>query len=135
MENGQVVSHRVYFDQASVMEQLGADLVTATTSVPDISGQLLLPGSEGYDEARSVFNAMIDRRPAVIAQCAHRAGRRRGGPLRPRAGLEIAVRGGGHGVAGTAAIEGGLVIDLRRMNAVDRRPGRRVPSGSAAARR
>jgi len=82
------------------------------------AGKLILPGEPAYDEARTIFNAMIDRRPGVIAQCetvedvarAIRFGRERG--------LEIAVRGGGHGVAGKALTEGGIVIDLRRMNTV-----------------
>ncbi|MGH9013765.1 MAG: FAD-binding oxidoreductase [Acidimicrobiia bacterium] len=82
------------------------------------AGELILPGSPSYDETRTIFNAMIDRRPAVIAQCesvqdvarAVRFGRERG--------LEVAVRGGGHGVAGKALTDGGIVIDLRRMNTV-----------------
>lgn len=82
------------------------------------SGPIIMPDAPNYDEARTLFNAMIDKRPAVIAQCetvddvaqAVRFGRTRG--------LEIAVRGGGHGVAGTALTQGGIVIDLRRMNMV-----------------
>ncbi|GAA2410380.1 FAD-binding oxidoreductase [Streptomyces glaucosporus] len=82
------------------------------------AGTAVAPGDPAYDEARTLFNAMIDRRPAVIAQCgtvrdvaeAIRFGRENG--------LEIAVRGGGHGVAGTALSDGGLVVDLRRMHAV-----------------
>lgn len=80
------------------------------------AGQVLVPGDTAFDEARALFNGMIDKRPAVIAQCATvddvaaaiRFGRAEG--------LEIGVRGGGHGVAGRALAEGGLVIDLRRMH-------------------
>ena len=70
------------------------------------AGALLEPGAAAYDDARTLFNAMIDKRPAVIAQCADR--RRRGGDRFGReSGLEIAVRGGGHGVAGRRSRTGG----------------------------
>jgi FAD/FMN-containing dehydrogenase len=89
-----------------------------------LAGPVIAPGEDGYDQARTLFNAMIDRRPAVIAQCADvddvvsalRFGRDQV--------LEIAVRGGGHGVAGKALTDGGIVIDLRRMNAVSVDPER-----------
>lgn len=82
------------------------------------TGEIIVPNDPGYDEARTIFNAMIDRRPNIIAQCANvddvvhavRFGR--------DCDLEIAVRGGGHSVVGKALTEGGLVIDLRRMHAV-----------------
>lgn len=81
-------------------------------------GQIIGPGEPDYDGARTVFNAVIDRRPVLIAQCANvndvvcavLFGRERG--------LELCVRGGGHSVAGNALTDGGLVIDLRRMNGV-----------------
>jgi len=82
------------------------------------AGRILVSGDAGYDQARVLFNTAIDKRPRVIAQCetvddvvrAIRVGR--------ELDLEIAVRGGGHGVAGTALTDGGLVIDLRRMRTV-----------------
>ena len=81
------------------------------------AGTLLEPGEAAYDDARALFNAMIDRRPALIAQCASTADVVAAVRFGREAGLEIAVRGGGHGVAGRALCDDGLVIDLRRMNA------------------
>ncbi len=89
----------------------------------------ILPGAAGYDEARAVWNGVIDRRPAVVARCAAvgdvvvalREARDRG--------LVVAVRGGGHNVAGTGTVEDGLVIDLSGMRDVVVDPAR----GSARA--
>ncbi|MFH8759322.1 FAD-binding oxidoreductase [Streptomyces atroolivaceus] len=82
-------------------------------------GAVHVPGDPGYDEARTVFNSMIDRRPAVVAQCSSEADVARALRFARDQGLEVAVRGGGHSVAGMALSEGGLVIDLRRMRAVE----------------
>lgn len=90
------------------------------------AGEVVAPGDPSYDESRTLFNAMIDRRPSVIALCetvddvaaAIRFGRERG--------LEVAVRGGGHSVAGNALSDGGIVVDLRRMHAVVVDPGART---------
>lgn len=90
------------------------------------SGQIIVPGDPGYGEARTVFNAVIDRRPGVIAQCANVNDVVRALHFGRDCGLEIAVRGGGHSVAGKALTDGGLVIDLRRMNAVSVDPAART---------
>ncbi|MGW0767860.1 FAD-binding oxidoreductase [Streptomyces sp. NPDC002676] len=84
----------------------------------DLVGDVFAPGDPGYDEARTVHNAMIDRRPAVIAQCVDESDVVRAVRFGRELDLPIAVRGGGHGVAGTALGEGALVVDLRRMRAV-----------------
>jgi FAD/FMN-containing dehydrogenase len=82
------------------------------------TGEIIVPNDPAYDEARTIFNAMIERRPGVIAQCANVQDVRRAVQFGRDLGLEIAVRGGGHGVAGRSLTDGGLVIDLRRMHAV-----------------
>ncbi|WP_129309901.1 FAD-binding oxidoreductase [Streptomyces sp. L2] len=84
----------------------------------DLVGDVFAPGDPGYDEARTVFNAMIDRRPAVIAQCANASDVVRAVRFGRELDLPIAVRGGGHSVAGTALGDNALVVDLRRMNQV-----------------
>jgi len=84
----------------------------------DFAGEIVTPDARDYDDARRVWNAMFDRRPAVLVrptsvadvQAAIRFGR--------EAGLEIAVRGGGHSAVGHSTSDGGLVIDMGRMNAV-----------------
>ncbi|MER6425971.1 FAD-binding oxidoreductase [Streptomyces sp. NPDC001137] len=84
----------------------------------DLVGDVFAPGDVGYDEARAVFNAMIDRRPAVIAQCVDADDVVRAVRFGRELDLKIAVRGGGHSVAGMAVNDGGLVVDLRHMRAV-----------------
>ncbi|WP_432115409.1 FAD-binding oxidoreductase [Streptomyces sp. S1] len=84
----------------------------------DLAGEVFVPDDPGYDAARTVFNGMIDRRPAVVAQCATPEDVSNAVLFGREAGLPVAVRGGGHSVAGTALNDGGLVVDLRRMHAV-----------------
>jgi FAD/FMN-containing dehydrogenase len=82
------------------------------------SGQLLVPGNAGYDEARKVHNGLVDKRPALIAQCADATDVAEAIMLTQRLGLEVAVRGGGHNVAGRATIDGGVMIDLAPMKKI-----------------
>ncbi|MCX4861477.1 FAD-binding oxidoreductase [Streptomyces canus] len=84
----------------------------------DLAGDVFAPDDLGYDEARAVFNAMIDRRPAVIAQCVNEDDVVRAVRFARDLDLPVAVRGGGHSVAGMAVNDGGLVVDLRHMRAV-----------------
>lgn len=84
----------------------------------DLAGDVFAADDPGYDEARTVFNAMIDRRPAVIAQCVDEDDVVRAVRFARDLDLPIAVRGGGHSVAGMAVNDGGLVVDLRHMRAV-----------------
>lgn len=82
------------------------------------SGQLLEPGNAGYEEARKVHNGLVDKRPALIAQCADATDVADAIRLTRRLGLEVAVRGGGHNVAGRATIDGGVMIDLAPMKEI-----------------
>ncbi|HEY7717855.1 MAG TPA: FAD-binding oxidoreductase [Pedococcus sp.] len=91
-----------------------------------LDGAVLAPGDAGYDEARTLFNAMVDRRPALIAQCTSAKDVAAALGHARAEGLEVSVRGGGHGVAGTALAEGGLVVDLRRMTHVEVDPQART---------
>jgi FAD/FMN-containing dehydrogenase len=80
-----------------------------------LRGQLLRASDAGYDKARQVWNAMIDKRPALIVSCAGVADVLTAVDFARTHNLLVAVRGGGHNVAGHAVCEGGLMIDLSRM--------------------
>jgi FAD/FMN-containing dehydrogenase len=82
------------------------------------SGQLLKPADVGYEDARKVHNGLIDRRPALIARCRGAADVVDAVNLARKLHLEVAVRGGGHNVAGRATIDGGLMIDLAPMKGI-----------------
>ncbi|MGH3742783.1 MAG: FAD-binding oxidoreductase, partial [Micromonosporaceae bacterium] len=79
------------------------------------SGQVLEPEDPGYDRDRAIFNSMIDKRPAVIARCTGVADVLAALRFGIDHGLRVAVRGGGHNVAGTAVCDDGIVIDLSGM--------------------
>jgi FAD/FMN-containing dehydrogenase len=81
-------------------------------------GELIYPGGEGYDDARRVWNGMIDKRPAVIARCAGVADVIEAVNFARANEIVVAVRGGGHNVAGNAVCDGGMVIDLSRMKGI-----------------
>lgn len=83
-----------------------------------VRGQLMLPDDAGFDEARSIWNAMIDRRPAMILRCAGVADVRRGVAFARDNGLPLAIRGGGHNIAGSAVCDDGLVLDFSLMKSV-----------------
>jgi FAD/FMN-containing dehydrogenase len=88
-------------------------------------GQVLLPDQDGYHTARQVWNAMVDRRPAVIARCTSPSDVAAAVRLGRALGLELGVRGGGHSVLGLSVPDGGLMIDLTPMGSVRVDPERR----------
>ncbi len=83
-----------------------------------LRGELLRPGDASYDDARKIWNGMIDKRPALIARCAGVADVIHSVNLAHVNNLLVAVRGGGHNIAGNAVCDGRLVIDLSRMKGV-----------------
>jgi FAD/FMN-containing dehydrogenase len=93
----------------------GSTLETFKTS---LRGELLRPGNADYDEARKVWNGMIDKRPGLIARCAGVADVIRAVDFARTHQLLVSVRGGGHNIPGNAVCNGGLMIDLARMRGV-----------------
>src|ERR671930_719228 len=90
------------------------------------SGDLLVPEHPGYDEARRVFNAMIDRRPAVIARCADTADVVAAVDVARERGLVVAVRCGGHSVAGLSTCDDGMLLDLGGLKSIAVDPATRT---------
>ena len=101
---------------AAAVEQFGSRL----------RGALLRPGVPGYDGARTIWNAMIDRRPALIARCSGVADVRLAVAFARDHDLLLAIRGGGHNIAGNGLCDDGLTIDLSAMSAVRVDPAARV---------
>ncbi len=83
-----------------------------------LRGQLFMPGQDGYDSARRIWNGMIDKHPALIARCAGAADVAKAVTFARERELLVAVRGGGHSFPGHSACDGGLVIDLSTMRSV-----------------
>jgi hypothetical protein len=98
---------------------------------PGFSGRLLQAGDEGYDEARMVWNGIYDRRPALVAQCRSVEDVVTAVSFAAESGLEVAVRGGGHSAHGYSTCDGGLVIDMSQMNAIEVDPEARTARAQA----
>ena len=84
-----------------------------------LDGGVILPDDPGYDDARAIYNAMIDKRPAVIARCGSAGDVAAALDFAQKSNLVVAVRGGGHNGPGFGTVEDGLVIDLSPMNRID----------------
>ena len=112
--------------------------MTASSLIHDVaaelagsfSGEVLRPGDIGYEDARKVHNGLVDKRPALIARCRGTADVVDAVKFARKPGLEVAVRGGGHNVAGRATIDDGLMIDLTPMKAIYVDPKRRTGPGA-----
>lgn len=86
---------------------------------PTFEGELIRPGDPTYDEARSLFNGLIDKRPALIARCASPSDVRAALAHAREQDLIVAVRGGGHSTAGYSCCDDGIVIDTSPMKTVE----------------
>ena len=98
------------------MPTLAADHIDMLRNA--VRGKVLLPQDAGYDVARTVWNATVDRRPAVIVQCTGTADVMQAVNFARDRGLTVAVRGGGHNIAGSAICNDGLVVDLSGLRSV-----------------
>src|SRR5262245_46212103 len=91
-----------------------------------LKGQVLTPDSGEYNEVRTIWNGMIDRHPALIVRCATDADVVQAVRFARDNQLIVAVRGGGHNIAGNAVCDGGMMIDLSMMKSVHVDPTRRI---------
>jgi FAD/FMN-containing dehydrogenase len=110
---------------------------TAAVAAPELDatfqGRQIRPGDADYDDARSVYNGMIDKRPALIARCSGVADVVDAVGLARERGLALAVRCGGHSVAGKGVCDDGILVDLSGMKGVQVDPGARVARANAGA--
>ena len=105
---------------------MSVDTATLAQLAPGFTGRLLQPTDAEYEDARRVHNGLVDKRPALIARCRGVADISDAVKLARAFNLEVAVRGGGHNVAGHATIDGGLMIDLALMKGIHVDPRARV---------
>jgi len=100
----------------------GGEIILERAAVEELKGslrgELLMPGNAGYDMARAVWNATIDKHPALIARCEGAADVSAAITFARERNLLVAVRGGGHSISGKSVCEGGLMIDMSNMNSV-----------------
>ncbi|HEX4654434.1 MAG TPA: FAD-dependent oxidoreductase, partial [Mycobacteriales bacterium] len=94
-------------------------MTETTLSLPGFTGTVMRPGDAAYDEARTVFNGLIDSRPALIARCTSTSDVAAAVRYARANNLTVSVYGGGHAVTGSAVAEGSLCVDLRGMKTAD----------------
>ncbi len=102
----------------TAMEQIERRDAVVSDLKGRVRGPVLLPGTPGFDEARSVWNAMIDRRPALIVRCFGVTDVIAGVNAARNRGLPLSIKGGGHNIAGLAVCDGGLMLDMSLMRGV-----------------
>jgi len=98
-----------------------------------VRGDVIAPGDEGYEEARRVYNAMIDRRPAVVVRPVNAGDVIAAVNFARENGIDLAIRGGGHGVPGFGTCDDGVVVDLSRMKGVRVDPAKRTAQAEGGA--
>jgi len=114
-------------------ERTDIDGARAAALARSVTGEVLRPDDAGYDDARRIYNGLIDRRPAVIVRCRTAPDVAAAIAFAREGGLDVSVRGGGHSVAGRALSEGGLMIDLSPMTSVEVDTRRRTARAGAGA--
>ena len=98
---------------------LAANAETARRELaPGFEGDVIGPADAGYDDARALYNAMFDKRPAVIARCTSAADVARAVGFARAHGMPLAIRGGAHNGAGLASVDDGIVADLSPLRSV-----------------
>ena len=128
-----MADHQVVTIRGSGLTQSILQESVVTDFKASLQGRLLCPGDAGYDDARRIWNGMIDRRPALIARCRGVADIINSVNFARTHELLVAVRGGGHNVAGNATCDGGLTIDLSEMRSIWVDPVHRTARAEAGA--
>jgi FAD/FMN-containing dehydrogenase len=113
-------------DQERASSSEGVEGAVLDAFLSGLRDTAIRPDDEGYDRARAVWNGMIDRHPAMIVRCAAAADVIRTVEFARDRTVDLAVRGGGHNIAGSAVCEGGIVIDLSAMRSIRVDPANRM---------